>query len=272
MIGALGCRFDWYELTADGLDDGRVAPALALALGGHITQGKGRNGYAVCEVVERDDKVLALVYGHSARAGEVHITTTGESCDDVVPVLRRLYPTHRVSRADASVDFSMDFEQLDARAVAFARSRSLTHSIIQNSEGGATRYLGSTSSETRVRVYKKSEQLRALHPEAASTVPDGIVRCELVVRPGKRDVKELVSTMEPDDLWGMGRWTQMFAVEMLGIEATRVPTHFRRPSDWSRALYFLGKQYRPMIERRVEAVGFEQARRELIDALGLGAL
>lgn len=269
MIGVLGCRFDWYEITADDLDDGRVAPALALALKGTITRGKGRNGYAVCEVIERSDKVLAQVYGHSARHGEVHITTSGEACDEVVPILRRLYPAHRVSRADASVDFSSEFSELDERAVAFAKDRGISFRLVQDSDGGSTRYLGSATSETRVRVYKKTEQLRALHPDIAATIPDGIVRAELVVRPGKRDIKELVSTMEPDELWGLGRWTQMFANEMLGIDAERVPTHFRRPSDWARALYYLGKQYRPMVERRAEAVGQEQAHRELMDALGL---
>lgn len=269
MIGALGCRFDWYELTADGLDDGRVAPALALSLGARVVAGKGRNGYAVCHVVERDDRALASVYGHSARAGEVHITTTGESCDEVVPLLRRLYPEHRVSRADAAVDFEADFSLLDDRAVAFAQARGLSFRLVQDSDGGSTRYLGAPTSETRVRVYKKTEQLRALHPDIASTVPDGVVRAELVARPGKRDVKELLSTMEPDDLWGLGKWTQQFAIEMLGIDAPRVATHFRRPSDWSRALHFLERQYGPMMSRRVEAVGLDAARREVLAALGL---
>lgn len=269
MIGNLGCRFDWYEITADGLDDGRVAPALSLALGARITQGKGRNGYAVCEVVERDDSVLAEVYGHSARAGEVHIKTSGDACDEVVPLLRRLYPTHRVSRADSSVDFAADFDSLDSLALAFAMQRGLSHRLITDSAGGATRYLGAPSSELRVRVYKKSEQLLSLHPESASTIPAGIIRAELQGRPGKRQVKELVSVMTADDLWGLGQWSQLFAAEILGFEAERVPTHFRRPSDWSRALHFLNRQYGPMMTRRIADVGLERARNEVLDALGL---
>ena len=269
MIGTLGCRFDWYEITADGLDDGRVPRALALALGARVTVGKGRNGYAVCHVIERDDTVLAQVYGHSARAGEVHVTTSGQACDEVVPLLRRLYPDHRVSRADSSVDFESDFESLDRLAVEFATARGLSYRIIRDSDGGATRYLGAPSSELRLRVYRKTEQLRALHPEAAATIPDGIVRAELQARPGKRDIKQAVSTMSADDLWGLGRWTQGFASSVLGFDAPRVPTHFDRPSDWSRALHFLGLQYGPMMERRVEAVGLESARREVLLALGL---
>ena len=272
MIGVIGCRFDWYELTADGLDDGRVPRALALALGATVSQGKGRNGYAVCEVVERDGVVLAQVYGHSAREGEVHITITGEACDEVVPLVRRLYPLHRVSRADASVDFAADFDALDRIAVAFAVEKSISHRLVTDSDGGATRYLGAPSSELRTRIYRKTEQLRALHPERAATIPDGIVRVELQARPGKRAIKEAVSTMAADDLWGLGRWTQALALDVLQIDAPRVATHFYRPSDWNRAMFYLGKQYGPMIERRIEAVGVQQARTEILAALGLGAL
>lgn len=269
MIGELGCRWDWYEVTIDAVDDGRVPRALALALGARISKGKGRNGYAVCDVVERGDSVLALVYGHSARAGEVHVTVSGESCDEVVPLVRRLYPDHRVSRADSSVDFEADFDSLDSLAVQFAQSRSLSYRIVRDSDGGATRYLGAPSSEIRLRVYRKTEQLRALHPDIASTIPDGIVRAELQARPGKRAVKERVSQMSADDLWGLGQWSQLFALNILGFDAPRVPTHYRRPSDWSRAMFYLDRQYGPMIAQRIQDVGFEETRAQVLKALGL---
>lgn len=265
----LGCRFDWYESTHDGVDDGRVARALALALGGTISQGKGRNGYAVCEVITRGDDELARVYGHSARTGEVHIQTSSEACDEVVPLIRRMWPEHRVSRADVSVDFAADFDELDGRSVALVTARGVSHRLMTNSDGGATRYLGAASSETAVRVYKKSEQLRSLHPERAADIPDGIVRVELVARPGKRELKERAALMEPDEFWGLGQWTLAFAAELLGVDVPRVPTHFRRPSEWVRALHFVGQQYGPMVRRRADVVGREQAVAELLEALGV---
>jgi hypothetical protein len=271
MSAPLGCRFDWYESTHDGIDDGRVSAALALATGGLITEGRGRNGYAVCEVLTRGDDELARIYGHSARAGEVHIQTSSESCDEVVPIIRRLWPLHRVSRADVSVDFAADFDALDKLAVAFVTARSVSHRLMTNSDGGATRYLGALSSENTVRVYKKTEQLRAQHPDRAATIPDGIVRVEGVFRPGKRDVKELASRMEPDAFWGFGQWTQAFATELLGVDAERVPTHFRRPSDYARALHFLGEQYGPTMTRRAQDVGLDQAIAELLNAVGLSS-
>ena len=269
---SIGARFDWMGLTFDGFDDGREAAKLAAALGCEQVPARGRNGYAQAWSLVRGEDELARVYGHSARAGEVHIESTSESCDQVVPVLRRLWPDHRVARADSAVDFEADFEALDCRAVAFAQHNGISYSLITNSEGGATRYLGSRKSENYVRLYKKSEQLRALHPERAGEVPDGIVRFELEAKPSKRDTKELVSTMTPDDLWGLGEWTQKFAAEFLGIDAPRVATHFRRPSDWTRVLHYLGEQYRPSVERRIEQVGASRALAEVVDALGLGVL
>ena len=270
-MSQLDSRFDWYEATMDDLDDDRVPAALARDLRGTLSQGKGRNGYAECINIERGDDVLARVYGRSARRGEVHIVTTSESCDEVTPIIRGRWPDHRVSRADSSVDLEADFDALDARAVAFAEDHRLSYRIVSDSSGGATRYLGAPSSELRVRVYKKSEQLRALHPDRAAEIPDGIVRIELQARPGKRDAKALASTMTPDELWGLGKWSREFAADMMGIDAPRAATHFRRPSDWSRSLHFLSHQYRPMVTRRTAEIGADQVRAEVLAALGLDA-
>ena len=120
-----------------------------------------------------------------------------------------------------------------------------------------------------MRVYKKSEQLRQLHPEKADEIPDGIVRIELQVRPGKRIVKERLSEAAPDDVWGFSQWSADLAGLVLQIDAERVSTHFRRPSDWSRAIHFLSRQYGPLVAKRAAQVGTEQARRELLEALGV---
>jgi len=267
-----GARFDWMGVTFDSFDDGREAAKLAASLGCEEIPARGRNGYAQAWSLVRDGDELARVYGHSARAGEVHIESTSESCDEVVPRLREFWPDHRVARADSAVDYEADFDELDPLAVAFAQENGISYSLITNSEGGATRYLGSRKSENYVRVYKKSEQLRALHPERADEVPDGIVRFELEAKPGKRDTKEAVALMTADQLWGLGEWTQKFAAEFLGIDAPRVSTHFRRPSDWTRVLHYLGEQYRPSVERRIEQVGQSRALAEVVEALGLGVL
>ncbi len=268
-MSGLGSRIDWYEPTMDDADDGRVAAALALATGSQLSRGKARNGYGVAHNVERAGEQLATVYGRSARLGEVHVAVSGESCDEVVPILRRLYPAHRVSRADAAVDFAADFDVLDAQLLAFATDRGLSHRLITSSDGGATRYVGAPSSEVRMRLYKKSEQLMALHPERAGDVPAGIVRAEVQVRPGKRASKERLGRSSADDVWGFAQWAAELAQLVLSITAERVSTHFRRPSDYARALHFVGIQYGPTFQRRAGEVGADVALSELREALGL---
>lgn len=257
----LSSRFDWYEATLEGWDD--AASSLAVALGGELRRERGRNGYAECVSLVRGEDQLVRVYGRSARIGEQHVVVTGQSCDEVVPVFRRLWPEHRVSRADSSVDLLADFGVMDARAVEFAEDRGLTYRLITDSDGGATRYLGAASSEVRVRVYKKTEQLRSLHPERASEVADGVVRVELQARPGKRDAKVAAAHLDADGLWGLSRWARLFALDMLKVDAERVATHFRTPSSWSRALSHLGRQYGPLIRERALEVGFDQVIAEL---------
>lgn len=269
-------RFDWYEVTFEvaattGVEfvEGQVASKLAQLLGARAVRTKGRNGYANAYSIVRGDDELVRVDGRSARVGEVHLTTSGESCDELVPIIRAHWPEHRVSRADVSTDFAADFALLDAIAVQFAADRNVAYRLITDSAGGATRYLGSKSSEATVRVYKKTEQLRALHPDRAATIPDGIVRIEMQMRPGKRATKERASTMTPDDFWGFARWTQQFAAELLFVEADRVSTHHRRPSEWSRLLNTFSRQYAPAMQRRAAEVGRAQAVAELLEALGL---
>lgn len=261
-------RFDWYQATFETLEEDQVTGALVLALGGTVTLGRGRFGYSRAAAVEVDERVIARVYSGSARPGEVHVVTTGEACDDVVPLVRRLWPVHRVSRVDVALDFEADWDELDARALAFAEDRGLSYRLVTNSDGGATRYLGAPSSEVRVRVYKKSEELRAKHPDQADEVPDGIVRAEIQVRPASR-LKGKVAGMAPAEVWGLGSWAPAFAESFLDLEVTAVPTHFRQSSDWARALHWLGHQYAPAIARRAKQVGQDQARSEVLEALGL---
>lgn len=270
-------RFDWYQATVDNADDGRIPSMLALATGAKLVTGRGRNGYAVNTQLVRGDELVAEVLGHSARVGEAHIVVTSESCDEVVPLIREHYPTHRVSRADSAVDFlGVDFAALDPQLVAFAtgqdsngRQRNLSSMLITDSDGGSTRYLGSPRSEVRVRVYKKTEQLRSQNRHLAHTIPDGIVRFELVMRPGKREVKEKVAQMAAADLWGCAQWSQDLASEVMNLDAERTSTHFRRPSKWSRMLHYLGVQYGPAIAEHIAEFGLAQTRLEVEQVLGL---
>lgn len=270
MMQELRARWDWYAATIDGLEDGQVGTTLALVFGASVVHSRARYGYAHSEQVKRGDEVLATVYERSARPGEVHVVVSSAACDEVVPVLRRRYPVHRVTRADSALDFVADFEPLDRRLVAFAKDRGITHRLFTNSEGGATRYLGSPRSEAELRFYKKSEQLRQVYPERAATVPDGTVRFEIEMKPNKREAKEALALASADEAWGFSKWSQELAGIVLGIDAPRIATHFRRPSDDDRAMHFLLQQYGPMMRRRALEHGLDAFLAELVESAALG--
>jgi hypothetical protein len=270
VAGAAGAaREDWYQATIDGADHDQVARSIALGHRAELVPARALYGYGAALSVEAGDRVLATVFGRSSRDGEVHVQTSGDACDLVVPTIRRLWPAHRVSRVDSAIDFLGNFPELDARAVAFAEDRGLRYRLVTDSQGGATRYLGSPSSEVSVRVYKKSEQLLQLHPDQADEIPAGVVRAECQVRPGKRATKELAARSSAEDVWGFAEWSAHFAASILDLEPVREPTHFRRSSDWTRALHYLGRQYGPAAERRAEQIGRASAAAEVLRALGL---
>jgi hypothetical protein len=267
-MGSLQARFDWYEATFEDLDPEGVAVAIAKRLGGSVAVQKGRNGYALCAVVQADDRVIARVLYRSKRVAEVHVEVTGEACDDVVPIIRKLWSVHKVSRCDVALDFAADFDQLDVLVLAFAEGRGLKHRLFTNSDGGATRYVGARGSETSMRVYKKSEELRAMYPQQAHEVPDGIVRVELIVKVHSK-MKGRLCSMEPGAMFGLSKWGRAFALEFLKVDAERVPTHFREITDWTRLVGQLVYQYGPAIQRRVSEVGREQVREELLEMFEL---
>lgn len=261
-------RFDWYSATFDEHDDRRVAEHLATAVRGVVTFRKGLHGYARGWLIERGKDKLATVLGGSAQ-GDTHVFTTSESCDQVVPLLRKIWPVHRVSRADSAMDFHGDFDQIRTYSYRFAETRGLKWDSRVNSDGGATFTIGSRSSERFLRVYKKTEQLRAKYPERAGEIQDGIIRAELEFKPSKRPVKERVAAMTAEDLWGLGKWTQDFAKELLGLAPERVKLRFKNATDWDRSIHYLGSQYGPMIARRLETHDPEQVLSEVLEALGL---
>lgn len=260
-------RWDWYQATIDRVDDGRVPDSLATILGASQEPGMSRLGYSRCIELKRDGHKLASVYGGSARAGEVHVITSAEACDEVVPALRGLW-LHRVSRADSAHDAVADWDEVDALVLDFAERKGLAYQLVTNSAGGATRYLGSRKSEVRVRIYRKTEQLRALHGDGVD-VPEGLIRSEVQVRPGKRAAKTELAWASPEDAWGFSKWSAELASELLCMGVERTSTHSWRPSEWERTSRHLGKQYGALIRARAAEVGREVLLEDLAELFGV---
>lgn len=260
-------RFDWYSCTLDTMEPDRIVGGLAVVLGAEVRQVRGALGYGVAWELHQGEDLLVKVFGRGSRLGEVHIQVIGDACDRAVPVLRSLWPEHRVARADVAIDLEAVFNDLDAVVLDFAKERGLKFRLVEDSDGGATRYLGSRKSEYSMRLYKKSEQLRA---KGCADVPDGIVRLEVEVKPGKRTVKEALAALRPADVFGFSRWGTDLVEAVLGLSVVRTRTHFRKPTNWAAFLAnFVAVQVGPGVRGRVAEVGKEQAVSELLEALGV---
>lgn len=263
-------RFDWYAATLAETPGGDfVASVLAARCGGNARRVRGRFGYVRGYAIEVGGTEFALVLFGGATGAEVHVEIPGAGCDVLVPVVRQRWPEHRVSRVDVSLDLVVPFAELDARVLELVGS-SVKHELITNSEGGATRYLGSRKSDYRLRVYRKTEQLRQVYGEAAGNVPDGIVRVEAVIRPGTPD-KAAFAALRPRQAAAYRRLGRVVFGDVLGAELPmwEGDAVHRKPSDWERILTVLQMQYGRAIRERAAEVGDAVALQELGDRFGL---
>lgn len=269
-MSGLGARFDWYACTWDESHPRQAARHLAALLGCEVSDTKGMRGYSTGYLLHRGDDTVCKVFGFGRNApDEVHLQSSSDACDVVVPAVRSMYPGHRVTRADSALDFRASFTELEPTAIAFAEQKGLQHGGFTDSEGGASRRLGSMRSESFVVLYKKSEQLRSLDRSRAHTVEAGIVRAEFRIKPEKRATKSLIANSTADELWGYSGWGKEFAEKVLDLRPARTQTHYSRPTDFARAAYWMGEQYRRTWGHRAQEVGIEQARSEALRLLGL---
>lgn len=264
-------RFDWYGATLSDTPGGDfVASVLASACGGKARRARGRNGYPRAFSIEVSDTEYALVLFGGSTGPEVHVAIPGAGCDVLVPALRAHWPEHRVARVDVSLDLvGVDFDGLDQRLLALVGT-TVKHQLITDSEGGATRYLGSRKSDYLMRVYKKTEQLRKVYGKAARSVPEGVVRVEAEVKPGSAD-KSLFADLSPFQVICYRRLGRTVFGEVLGsgLPLWDGDAVHRKPSSWERLLSVLGSQYGPSVRDRAVEVGGAEVLRELGERFGL---
>ena len=304
-----GPRFDWYAATIDEGDSEKIARHLGHSLGIEVQPCKPVKPWGRAHALVVDGEVVARVFGYGiARdsdrstprlsvpnveaaspspiaavsshsdapdvgAGLCQVVVTSTHCDRLVPVVRRLWPAHRVARADAAYDFALQFAELDRKALTFALDQGITWRLVTDSAGGATRYLGATSSEVMLRVYDKRAEVLSRTPELVDGVPDLWTRVEVQVRPGKSDQKWRLGVATPEEAFGFSRWSALFAAMHLDLEPITEATHVRRPDDVTRHFWYLGSQYAPALRRfEKEGVDRQELARRALEALGLAGV
>lgn len=266
---SLSARFDWYQATfADYLYQD-VLNAFEEAFKIKIEHCKGRIGYRRGEVWKSggEDRLATLLLGgYGDSEGTFNLQVTSDLCDEVVPILRRF--EHRVSRVDSAIDFFGDWHAWKKVTLDFGKLFNVRRRVITDSKcGGGTVYLGSPTSQTQLRLYDKSAELKNKFPERAGEIPDGLIRAELQVRPAK-DVKKQASRWSPADCWAYAsKWSHKYATDVLKVETADYETRHRQLSIYETALRALGKQYGPTFARRSAEVGEDQALEEIFLAL-----
>ena len=182
--------------------------------------------------------------------GVTLVTMSGDMCADVVPVFRKLFPDHGVSRVDACQDFigATVFEDTHAFLVdaALAKGLRLDQHGDYHRKTGRTLYLGSTSSPVRVRWYEKGWEQVAKVEAGHYVLPDDfdITRCRLETqyRPASRD-KALVATYTPDDVAAAAEWTRWAHSMMLGVDLARPQKVGVKRTSHEQKMHHLFEQY-----------------------------
>lgn len=266
---SLSARFDWYQATfADYLYQ-ELLKAFEDSFEMKIEHCKGRTGYRRGEVWKSsgEDRLATLLLGgYGDSEGTFNLQVSSDLCDQVVPILRRF--EHRVSRVDSAIDFYGSWQEWKTVTVDFGKLFNVRRRVITDSKlGGGTVYLGSPSSQTQMRLYDKSAELKNKFPERAGEIPEGLIRAELQVRPAK-DVKKQASAWSPADCWAYAsKWSRKFANDVLKVETAEYETRHRQLSIYENALKALGKQYGGTFARRSLEVGEDQALEEIFLAL-----
>jgi hypothetical protein len=171
--------WDWYQATIKGLTspDGVLSLLEAAAgTGGQWKPVPGLYGYVFGrELLGVEAGSVRVFFG----GGDVHVQATSAAAEAVVPILRKWWPDHTVSRADVAWDVveAGGFDRLYAKVHELARAgagtggRKVSTSTAGDwldREAGRTFYAGGTSSRLRVVVYEKGHEQLAKDPNCGA--------------------------------------------------------------------------------------------------------
>lgn len=257
-------RFDWYQATVEA-----EVPALLAALEGvsGARQGvrwehmaKAPQGYAFGNRLHDAEGPLASVWW-GGRHELPHVVGSGESAQAVAEVLRAEFPDrHRVSRADACLDFAEPgaYDRLQDTALGVAGELGIKVNTAGDhllTKQGRTLYVGAPTSHTRLRLYEKGYELRAKfrhQPERWQGVPLDLARLECQVRPQTIEARIAAAHVDPLSLMGSTRWMRELIRRVGGIdlEPFEAGKSWRQADD-DRAYAAVLAQYGGLLSRRM---------------------
>lgn len=273
-------RFDYYAATIE--DDPKAVvdtlqklghsldPCHNLAKAYHYTDGysvmNDQTGLA-CRVFIKDGQ-KPYAFGSS--------DATDAFCD----VLRNEWPDrHLVTRMDPCQDFydGKARRKLTGLMRRMAKARRMRLRVIYDPldpTAGQTTYLGSETSEYRMRTYDKGwEQYGKLQAslgrkgfnvpkDVSFTLPGGQqvqadqwIRAELQARPKDEDARRLAARCTPEEAWGFTEWTHDLAQKAFSLELERIYIRAHKRSKDDEALRWMLRQYKGPLTRMLDDLG-----------------
>lgn len=265
-------QWDWMQVTIAEFPR-VITDALMSELPGasSLSHGRGRHNYRHSAIIaDSHGDVLATVL-HGGSNPAPNAVATGDAAPAFTDVVRRHWPDHAVTRCDTAADVRTDY----AATVAALREVGASFGIKgyahvpDDPEDGGTYYMGATSSSVRLRCYEKGKQLRSqlVDPEAA---PLDWVRLEQQFRP-VRQGRQVAASLSPSEAWGVSRWTQHTARELIGVSTDRVQVTARTRTTRERRLRAMSVQWGSTLREIAATEGsWEAAGLFLRDLCGAG--
>lgn len=278
-------RFDWYQTTIQ--DDARRVLDEVGKLGHEVRPndrvGKMYRFTRGFEVHHRERGVVARIACNDFDAGSAHAWATSDDAQEFASLVRDTWPDrHLVTRADSCQDFidAKAFQRLRKAGRKIAREHRVSFPSISddlNPTAGRTQYMGSPSSEYRVRIYEKGwevvgKTIGALHLRRFNVSPEDIasirvpgldrechpshwIRAETQARPKAEEGRRAAAMASPEQIWGFSPWTHEMARDAMALDLERYYFRMRKTSTDEKALRWMCRQYGNMLLRLHDDLG-----------------
>lgn len=277
-------RFDWYQCTVE--DTPLAVLDQVRKLGHEVTNADSvarrwryQQGWAINHN-QRGTIAHVLCGGNGNKP---HAIATGGDAHEFAALVKENWPgRHLVTRVDAAQDFNEAgaFDRLRVEAKKVAIDYRLAFPKIEdelNDKAGRTQYMGSPSSDYRVRQYEKgweevgklqalfrkqgfkieADQVPTITNEATGEEvrPEDWTRQEAQIRPKQEAARRLVSTLTPEQCWGCSPWLLDLAKATMALDLERIIMRTRKVSKDEEALRWMCQQYGAMLQRLKTDVG-----------------
>lgn len=270
-------RFDYYQATIE--DDPRAVVGKLALLGHQLDPCHSlAKAYRYSEgyrIMHKDVGPVGTVLlgGNGPYA---HAFASSDATDAFCDLVRNEWPDrHLVTRMDPCQDFNdgQARKKLTRMMRRYAKARRMKLQVIFNpldATAGQTTYLGSPSSEYRMRTYDKGwEQfgkLQALWEKKGVKLSEDIIlntatgeqvkpanwiRAELQARPKDEAARRLAATATPEQAWGFTDWSHDLAKEAFALDLERFYIRTRKVSKDEEAMRWMCRQYGQMLHRQM---------------------